>query len=101
MKTSNCAWLAALALSVLLLTASPANRTGLCLDKPVSSHTTLAVADGPVPPHGGALLAADGPVPPHGGALLPADGPVPPHGGALLADGPVPPHGGALLEHNS
>ena len=98
MKTSNCAWLVALALGVLLLSASPTNRTGLGLDKPVSPHATLAVADGPVPPHGGTLLAADGPVPPHGGALLTADGPVPPHGGTLLAaDGPVPPHGGALL----
>ena len=98
MKTSNCVWLAALALSVLLLGASPANRTGLLLDKPMSSHATLAVADGPVPPHGDALLAADGPVPPHGDALLVADGPVPPHGDALLAaDGPVPPHGDALL----
>jgi hypothetical protein len=72
MKMSNCAWLVALASSVILLTASPAKRTGLGLDKPVSSHTTLAVADGPVPPHGGALLAADGPVPPHGGTLLTA-----------------------------
>lgn len=64
MKISNCAWLVAVALSVFLLTASPANTTSLRLDRSVSSHTSLAVADGPVPDP--KLIAAsnwDGPVP--------------------------------------
>lgn len=83
MKMSNCAWLVALALSVFLLTVSPAKGTGLRFDRSVSSHTTLAVADSLAPPHGGALLAADGPGIPK---ALPLDGPGIPK--SLPLDGP-------------
>ena len=79
MKISNFAWLVALALSVFLLTASPARRTGLRFDRSVSSHTTLAVADGPVPePKLAAVSNWDGPVPePKLAAASTWDGPVP------------------------